>query len=181
MKRSPIFILGLLPLALICSSVHAQNPQTAQQILAEATSRAAQEQKIVFFELSASWCRPCHLLDAFLASPDIAPIVQKYFDRAEIHYQEKVGKHPELETPGSDALAAHFGSPQGVPWFAFLDASGQPIVTSDRPGTGNIGYPDRPEEIDWFMTMLEKAAPSMSAEETHKIESSLRRASSYHH
>lgn len=180
MKRTLGCTLGLLVFALNGFSGRAQGTQTAQQILSEATSRASQQQKVVFLEFSASWCKPCHLLDAFLSSPDIAPIVQKYFVRAEVHYEEKVGKHPELETPGADTLAARFGSPEGVPWFAFLDANGQVIVTSDRPVTGSIGYPDRPEEIDWFMTMLRKGAPAMDEDETHRIESWLRNASTYH-
>jgi thiol-disulfide isomerase/thioredoxin len=96
------FLFGLLVLAPNCWQAHAQGANTAQEILAEATHRAAEQHKIVFFEFGASWCLQCHRLDGFLSSPAIAPIVQKYFVVVDVHYQEKVGKHPELETPGAE-------------------------------------------------------------------------------
>ena len=39
---------------------------------------------------------------------------------------------------------------------------------------GNIGYPAEPNEIKWFMTMLERAAPKMSPDERNVIEAKLR-------
>jgi thiol-disulfide isomerase/thioredoxin len=172
-------------LALSAWHGNAQGSKSAQQILAEATQRAAADHKTVLFDLGASWCINCRRLDAFLAKPEIAPIVEKYFVLADVHYDEKVGKHPELETPGSDALMARFGGDQGVPFFVFFDAGGNAIVTSARPVKGNkqgenIGYPDAPEEIAWFMTMLDKAVPTMTADERMKIESTLKHMSTSH-
>ncbi len=183
MKPSRGFLLGLMMLALSCWSSQAMAAKTAQEILTEATHQAAEQHKIVFFEFGASWCSQCHRLDAFLSSPEIAPIVQKYFVLANVHFQEKEGKHPELETPGADKLMAQFGNPEGVPYIVFFDANGNAIVTSSRRVEGkkrgdNIGYPDAPEEIDWFMTMLKESVPTMNADETQQIESWLRHASS---
>jgi hypothetical protein len=48
------------------------------------------------------------------------------------------------------------------------------IVNSLRGGTANIGYPGEPHEIDWFMVMLQKAAPKMSKAERAAIEGKLR-------
>ncbi len=38
----------------------------------------------------------------------------------------------------------------------------------------NIGHPYEPHEVDWFMTMLSKAAPNMTAGERSTIEKYLR-------
>ncbi len=39
----------------------------------------------------------------------------------------------------------------------------------------NIGYPSAPEEIDWFVSMLNKAVPTMTADETRTIDSWLKK------
>ena len=92
--------------------------------------------------------------------------------------EESAGKKA-LETPGGGDLLKALGGPSGLPYFAFLDAKGALIVNSMRPGQGgksaeNIGHPDKPEEIDWFMVMVGKAAPRMTREETGTLEKWLR-------
>jgi hypothetical protein len=48
-----------------------------------------------------------------------------------------------------------------------------------RPVAGkkaeNIGYPNQPYEIDWFMEMLKRAAPGASADEVNAVEGWLRK------
>ncbi len=61
-----------------------------------------------------------------------------------------------------------------MPFFAFLNAKGDLIVNSKKDGRDNIGHPFQPEEIDWFMTMLNKAAPGMEKAERQVVESWLR-------
>ncbi|MCX6928260.1 MAG: thioredoxin, partial [Verrucomicrobia bacterium] len=77
------------------------------------------------------------------------------------------------ENPGADALLKDFGGPAGLPYSAFLDAKGALIINSKREGQ-NIGYPAQPEEIDWFIQMMKKAAPSMSQGDLKTIETALR-------
>jgi hypothetical protein len=85
-----------------------------------------------------------------------------------------------LNTPGGDALEAHFGSKStGLPFFAFLDEHGELIANSIRPVPGkpdgeNIGYPTATEEVDHFMWMLRKAAPALSLADAQVVESYLR-------
>jgi hypothetical protein len=71
------------------------------------------------------------------------------------------------------------GGPAGLPYYAFLDAQGGLIINSKKPSPGkrdgeNIGYPGDPAEVDWFVQMMQKAAPKMSAEDLKIIESALR-------
>lgn len=85
----------------------------------------------------------------------------------------------DLDTPGGEEMMKQLGGPSGLPYFAFLDADGAPIVNSLRPADaggkgGNIGHPYEPYEVDWFMTMLGKAAPRMTAGERSAIEKWLR-------
>ncbi|MBZ5584054.1 MAG: hypothetical protein LAQ30_17950 [Acidobacteriia bacterium] len=85
-----------------------------------------------------------------------------------------------LNTPGGEEVMAKLGGKDaGLPFFAFLDAKGDAIVNSMRPVAGkpkptNIGHPAQPEEVDWFMVMVKKAAPAISPEEAKVLEDWLR-------
>jgi hypothetical protein len=98
---------------------------------------------------------------------------------ARVDVQEH-GDKAGLNTPGGAELQRAMGSKGlGLPFFAFLDASGKLIVNSLRPVRGkpagvNIGHPFEPEEVDWFMVMLGKAVPALTPGETRPIESYLR-------
>ncbi len=186
MRRVRVSLL-LLGSFLSCA-LFAQKAPNAAQVLKDAKAQAEQQHKLIFIVFSASWCGPCHQLDAFLDAPEIRQIVEKYFVLARLNVAEKAGKHPELESPGGEDLDVKFGGADekggvtGVPFLVFLDAKGELIVNSNRPVPGhpegdNIGYPAEPYEIDWFMAMLKKAVPEMTLDESRTIESWLRRAS----
>ena len=90
---------------------------------------------------------------------------------------DETGDKKALNTPGGDELIKRLGGPAGLPFFAFLNSQGAVIVNSLRPreiGGGNIGHPDKPYEIDWFLTMLDRGAPRMLAEERATLETWLR-------
>ena len=186
MSRS---LLTLAIFLFLCGSFAvAQQPIAADRVLEDAKTQAAQQHKVIFLVFGASWCQPCHRLDDFLVAPEMRHILEKYFIEARVNVLEDQGKHPELESPGGQELAARLGVTNSkgqvshVPFIVFLDAAGEPVVNSYRPVEGsakgvNIGYPAKPEEIDWFGAMLKKAVPTMSAEELHTIDDWLRRAS----
>ena len=84
-------------------------------------------------------------------------------------------KNKALENRGGTAVLRKAGGEgQGLPFFAFLDTKGDLIVNSRRAGQGNIGYPVQPEEVAWFIKMLEKAAPKLSPADALTIENSLK-------
>ena len=71
------------------------------------------------------------------------------------------------------------GAKAGLPFIAFLDPKGDLIVNGMYPGDeknkqGNIGHPIEPHEVDWFMSMLQKAAPTMTVDERKTVENYLR-------
>jgi thioredoxin-related protein len=167
-------------------ALFAQKPSRADQVFEDAKTQAAQQQKLIFLVFGASWCGPCHMQDTFMTAREIRPILEKYFVLAKLNVEEEVGKHPELNSPGGEELMARLGGVDakgrigGVPFLVFLNVSGDPIVNSNRPVKGraggmNIGYPSAPEEIDWFMSMLNKAVPTMTADELRSIDKWLRK------
>jgi thiol-disulfide isomerase/thioredoxin len=165
------------------SAVYGGQRPGADQALAAAESEAAAQHKHIFLAFGASWCPPCHELQAFLEDPAIRPIVGKHFVILTLNVFEQKGKHPELNTPGAEKLVKDYGGEDGgVPFIVFLDAQAQPLINSNRPVQGqskgeNVGYPALPEEIDWFMTMLQKTEPSLTPADAHTIEAWLRKRS----
>ena len=181
-KALPSFLLFFLS---CLGAYSAQQRPGAQEALAVAKTRAVQQHKHIFLVFGASWCTPCHEMEAFMKDTKIRPILEKYFVIADLNVEEERGKHPELNSPGAEKLVEDFGGKDGgVPFIVFLDENGQLLINSNRspdgkPTGGNIGYPAAPEEIDWFMVMLRKTLPSLAESDSHTIENRLRRASSH--
>ena len=164
---SPV-VIALSFAALI---LHAETP-TTEQVLAAAKAKAASEHKVIFLHFGASWCVWCRRLDAFLERPDIKPVFEKYLVPVKLVVQEK-DKNKAQENAGADALLNQLGGPSGLPYSAFLDSHAVLIVNSKRDGQ-NIGFPAEPEEIDWFVQMMKKAAPNISQDDVRTIEQALK-------
>ena len=61
----------------------------------------------------------------------------------------------------------------GIPWMVILEFSGDELVASDGPG-GNVGCPIQKEEIEWFMSMLDKTRSRLTEKDLHTIEKALK-------
>ena len=151
---------------------------SAEEVIARARAKASTEDKAIFVHFGASWCGWCKRLDSFLERPDIKPVFEKYFVPVKLVVQENE-KNKSLENPGADALLKKFGGPAGLPYSAFLDAHGTLLVNSKRPAAAgangeNVGYPAQPNEVDWFIQMLRKAAPNISSDDLQTIEKVLK-------
>jgi thioredoxin-related protein len=173
----------LLLLLLTSVGAYAEQRPSTEQVVAAAKSAAVEQHKDIFLVFGASWCKPCHEMEAFMEDRKIQAILEKYFVVANLNVEEEQGKHPELNSPGGEKLVENFGGKNGgVPFIVFLDEQGQLLVNSNRPPKGrdkggNVGYPAAPEEIDWFMQMLQKTLPSLAPSDAHTIETWLRKAS----
>jgi thiol-disulfide isomerase/thioredoxin len=170
-------IILILP-ALLCTAVVTRAESLpADEIMTRAEARAAAEQKALFVHFDASWCAYCERLDAWLGSPKVEPIFQKYFVTVKLVVME-TERNKALENPGAGEWFTRLGGPDALPFHAFTDAWGALIVNSKRPAGGgagkNIGYPDQPEEVEWFLRMIQTAAPKISQNELAAIATALK-------
>ncbi|WP_263377930.1 thioredoxin family protein [Granulicella paludicola] len=188
MKTPFRFQLAAFTLLLTCSAMmRAAKPSvdetsaTAQQLMSAAELKASSEHKMLLVDFSASWCGNCKLFDRFWDDPWMHPILTRVFDRVTLDIQEHDAKHHD--TPGADAVFQELGGSKrtGVPYLVMTSAKGKPIVTSEPDGKpeDGIGYPDAPNEIAWFMHMLQMAAPSLSPQETAQINAWLKAHSTH--
>jgi thioredoxin-related protein len=154
------------------SGLTAQSSASADTILSQAEASATQQHKLVFVIFRASWCGMCRSFERYVESPDIRPIIDKYFVVVRMNALES--QHPERNTTGAADFLKQFGGGDSVPFLVILDGSGRMVVNSVAPKIGNIGYPVEPGEIDWFMKMLSQSLPSMTSEEARRLEARLR-------
>jgi thiol-disulfide isomerase/thioredoxin len=145
----------------------ARSQDTADALFARAKAEAKAEHKNVLLVFSASWCGPCKLYERFLQDPQLKPITEKAFEIQRVDVGERPGDPKHADTLGGVALRTALGA-VGEPGFPFLvitDEDGNPIINSYRNGKvgDNIGYPALAVEIDWYVEMLRRAAPSLSS------------------
>jgi len=181
-------IQAFLILLLVSTATFAQKNPKAEDILRAAKARATEQNKAIFLIFGASWCEACHQLDTFLALPDVSAILNKYFVISELTFGEGSAGHPEWDTPGADELMLRYGGVSssgtvGLPFIALVDAKAKLIANSIQPGKGKApgaetGFPTEPGEIQWFLSILQKAAPNLTEEELRKIQSGLQKAAS---
>lgn len=161
------------------------SPPDADAVMAHARSQAAAEHKNILIAFGASWCGNCRLFDRFLADPSIHPIMDKAFIFVDLNTGERENDPKHANIPGGQKLQASLGGKEaGYPYIAMVDPAGSLLADSTRPASlghgGNIGYPDASYEIDWFVEMLKKGAPALSAQETASIRNWLTAHSSHH-
>ena len=140
----------------------------AGEVFAQALAQARKEKKTVFVRVGAPWCGWCVRMDKFLARPEIAKILEKDYVVAKIDLTRMTG---------AEAVVAKIRKPGeggGIPWFAFVDEAGKILITSTKPGGGNIGFPADPErEIPHFVTMLKQTRAKISDAEIESLRAAL--------
>lgn len=150
----------------------------ARDVVAAAVKRAAAEKKVVLVEFGASWCVWCKSFDAFVHAPETANTIAGNFVVANLTVQERTEDKKLLENPGGEALMDEWdGTDAGLPFYVFLDASGEKIADSNVMKDGsNVGFPGNDEELRVFMGLLDATAPRLTPGGRQAITTYLKKA-----
>jgi thiol-disulfide isomerase/thioredoxin len=129
----------------------------AETVLQKGIEEARARGKNVFLHFGAPWCVWCRRMEAWMARPQIASVLEKDFVDVKIDTQRDTGGQAMLE---------HYSGVKdsGIPWFAFITTDGTVIADSKSP-KGNIGFPGDADEIEYFKVMLRKATKKMTPAE----------------
>lgn len=140
---------------------------SAEAVLTDGLSRATRESKRVFLHFGAPWCGWCHRLDDWLARPEVAAILGRALVDVKIDTDRTTGGPEVLERFTKEKAGL------GLPWYAILGADGAVIATSGSRGTGNIGFPWEPVEIERFGRLLQQGAPTLAESDVDALMESL--------
>lgn len=133
----------------------------ARADIAAAVARAGKENRRVLVHWGANWCGWCKRLEAWMAGPDVAPLLAREFVDLKIDQDRMVGgQEIKGRFPGSEKA--------GIPWFAVLSPDGKILVDSSFQGS-NIGFPATDEEIAAFGEFLKEGTKALSEAEIQKL------------
>jgi thioredoxin-related protein len=177
MKRS--FALFFALIFFTVASFAQAPPNSASDILMEATARAAKEKKKVFVIFHASWCGWCHRMDSLMNNAACKKMFDDNFVVRHLVVMES-DKNKSLENPGGKELMEKYhGKDKGIPFWLIFDAKGKLVadcmmrpanVGLDQPGE-NTGCPATKEEVAHFVKVL-KQTTSLKADQLAVIEQS---------
>jgi len=140
-------------------------PVKADDLLAAALKRATSEKKNVLVHFSTPWCGWCRKLEAWMAQPEIAPLMAKECIDLMIDAERYTGA-PEI-------LKRFTDKQPGWPWLVMLDGEGKALADSYDAKGDNIGFPSKDPEIAHFLSMLEKAHTRLTPAELETLRKSL--------
>src|SRR5262249_25473083 len=104
----------------------------AKDVVAAAAKRAAAEKKVVLVAFGASWCVWCRNFDAFVHARETAEVIGDNFVVVNLTVQERTPDKKSLENPGGAALLDEWdGTDAGLPFYVFVNASGEKIADSN--------------------------------------------------
>ncbi len=136
----------------------------ADKVFADALSQAKRESKRILLHVGPPRIIWSRMLDQFFDQN--ASLFASDFVNLQIDQERMTNGVPLIKRLRPEES-------WGFPWYAILDAEGRPLVTSDAPGSDNIGYPLDPREIGYFMEMLHKTIQRTTPEQLALIEKKL--------
>lgn len=160
--------IGGMAAGLLAGGVQAAGPAQPkiQDVVKTELDAAKMEGKVLALYFHASWCAHCKLFDLLFQDPAAAKIFDAHFRRASFRVREDKAKYKALVLPGAEPYFLKLsGGNIAVPLLAFFGPDGKARGTSLTGQGKNIGFPVEKWELDWFETMLSRAAPEMSSQD----------------
>jgi thiol:disulfide interchange protein len=145
----------------------------AAELKSGSIAQAKESGRRVFLHYGAPWCGYCHLLEQWLAKPEVAALLSKDFVDLKIDVDRTVGGKEEFASELKKA-EPKVAAPEafGIPWIVFLDADGKQLAAGHTE-KGNIGCPVQDAEIDHFAAMLGKAKVHLTDADVATLRDSL--------
>lgn len=132
--------------------------EKADVVFKKALTEAKAGNKNVLLVFHASWCKWCKLMEHNMNLPETKPIFDKNFVTAYIDVQER-GEKKVLENLGGQELMNKYkGQNAGLPFWLILNPKGVVLADSFDQKGDNLGSPATSEEVEAFLTKLEKGA-----------------------
>jgi thiol:disulfide interchange protein len=147
-----------------------QSAPPAESLVSAALKTAQAGRKVVLIEFGASWCTWCRSFDAFVHAPEVKRIIADNYVIVNVTVQEN-DAHKFLENAGGQETMNNWGGAKsGLPFYVFLNAAGRKIADSNAmPDGTNIGFPGNAKELQVFVQLIDRTAPSLGKTERAKI------------
>lgn len=159
-------VAGLsMMVALFPAATRAQtSPDSAAIVMKDACTQASAANKKVFVLFHASWCGWCRRMDSLMGDAVCKDLFDRYYVIRHLTILESPDKK-DLENPGAlDLYLKYAGSKnEGIPFWLIIDGDGTILADSRikpdgaAPGSSgaNTGCPDKPDEVAYFVKVLE--------------------------
>lgn len=137
-------------------------PMAAATIVANALREAEADGMAVVVEFGASWCVWCGHFQRFVESEGAGAVFRDNYVVVNLNVREEE-EDRYLEHPGGAEMMDQWGGASaGLPFYVFLDASGNKLADSNAmPDDSNIGFPVSETEIARFMDLIDRTAPRL--------------------
>jgi thioredoxin-related protein len=150
----------ILIFCLMATNTFAQEPLSANDIMAEAFAKAKKENKNVFVKFSASWCGWCKKMDGAMNDTACKKLFDDNFVIVKLIVDE-ADNNKNLENPGADLIRIKYGGEKsaGLPFWFVLDSKGKLLTDCyvyENNKKSSIGCPATAEEVKAFIEVLKK-------------------------
>lgn len=130
--------------------------ENADAVLKTSLETAKKENKNVLLFFHASWCGWCKLMEKNMQAESTQAYFSRNFVLASVDVMESE-KKKYLENPGGEKLLLKYaGRETGLPFWIILDKDGKILTDSFNEKGENLGSPASPEEVEIFVSKLQK-------------------------
>ncbi len=149
-------------------TTHQATAPAAADVFADGMKEAKASGRLLLMHFGAPWCGWCHRMEDWMARPENAAVLDKYFHAVKIDTDRMAGGEELLDMQRD-------GKEGGIPWFLFIDpATEEVLAVSENEKGDNLGFPWTDEEIAAFGEMLRKTGDRVPADVIETLTASLK-------